>query len=113
MRNEGEKLCMEIQWNSLNTATGCLGTAASFEIGSVHATFDEVRAMNCVRGESRLFAIPNQQQTVLVICTKFYSAKSIHAPSRQNILSAALRDCQTTPPVSQNNKQGQHYKPGT
>jgi hypothetical protein len=104
---------MEIQWNFRTQQLGVLAQQLLFEIGSVHATFDEVRAMNCVRGESRLFAIPNQQQTGLVICTKFYSAKSIHAPSRQNILSAALRDCQTTPPVSQNNKQGQHYKPGT
>jgi hypothetical protein len=80
--------------------------------GVFNATFDEVRAMNCVRGESRMFVIPNQK-IVLVICTKFYSAKSIHAAFRQNILSAAIRDCQTKPPVSQNNKEGQHYKPGT
>jgi hypothetical protein len=68
---------MEFEWNSSNPATGCLSTTASFEIGSVHTSFDEVRAMNCARGESRLFAIPNQQRTVLVICTKVYSAKSM------------------------------------
>jgi hypothetical protein len=78
-QNESEKLCMEINRNSSNTATRCLVTAASLEIGSFHATFDEVRSMNCVRGKSRMFAIPNQK-IVLVIYTKFHRAKSIRDP---------------------------------
>jgi len=88
---------MKIQRHSSNTATRCLLTADSLEIGSFHATFNEVRSMNCVRGKSRMFVIPNQK-TVLVICTKFYSAKSIHDPFRQNFLSAVSRDLQATPP---------------
>lgn len=83
---------MEIQGNSSNTATGRRVTAASLEIGSSHATFDEVPAM-----KSRVFATPNQK-TALVICTEFYSAKSIHAPFRQSVLSSVLSDSQTPPP---------------
>ena len=90
-------MCMGIQRNSSNTATRCLVTADSLEIGSLHATFDEVRSMNSVRGKSRMFVIPNQK-TVLIICTKFYSTKSIHDPFRENVLYAVLRDFQTTPP---------------
>jgi hypothetical protein len=88
---------MKIQRHSSNTATRRLVTADSLEIGSFHATFDEVRSMNCVRGKSRMFVIPNQK-TVLIICTKFYSAKSVHDPFRQNFLSAVSRDLQATPP---------------
>jgi hypothetical protein len=96
-QNESEKLCIEIQRNSSKRYTRCLVTADSLEIGSLHETFDEVRSMNSVRGKSHLFVIPNQK-TLLIICTKFYSAKSIHDPFRQNVLSVVLRDLQTTPP---------------
>jgi len=89
---------MEIQRNSSNAATGCFATAATLEIGSFHATFDDMRSMNYERRKSRMFVIPNQK-IVLVICTKFYSAKSIHDPFRQNVLSAVLYDLKTTPPI--------------